>query len=175
MFILAEVTKWSDRRDSQKRVTTLDENQLGSRWFLLNPNRFVNIKAHGTGSCFKFSDNHRDRRENLSYIECESTPAELETAYNTDFDSNFITLGIFPKNDPDKTPVDTKIDPRDIAYFDAYNPDPDNYSWMIYNYKAFKRVEVLVNHNLDQIEDIAETGTTTTTSTTTTEAATEQL
>ena len=170
MFLMAEVTKWDERRDSSHKPTTLDLNQYGSRWFLLNPNRFVNIKAHGDYSCFLFSENHRDRREALGYIECNSTVDEIQTAHDTEFASKFLTLPIYPKNDPAKTPVDTMIDVDDIAYFDAYNPDPDNYCWMIYNYKAFKRVEVLVGYNLDQVEDVAETGTTTTTSTTTTDS-----
>ena len=174
MFLLAEVTKFQDRRDSTKRVTTLDENQYGSRWFLLNPNRFVNIKVHGDGTCFLFSDNHRDRRENLSYLECNSTVDEIQTAHDTEFFSKYITLPICPKNDPLRTPVDTTIDESDIAYFDAYNPDPDNFCWMIYNYKAFKRVEVLVSYNIDQVEDVAETGTTTTTSTTTSSSGTTE-
>jgi hypothetical protein len=100
-------------------------------------------------------------------VECTSTVDEIQTVYDTEFVSKFITLPICPKNDPLKTPVDTTLDVDDIAYFDAYNPDPDNFCWMIYNYKAFKRVEVLVSYNLDQVEDVAETGTTTTTSTTT--------
>jgi hypothetical protein len=174
MFLMAEVTYFQDRRDSSKRVTTLDENQYGSRWFLLNPNRFVNIKVDGTGSSFLFSDNHRDRRENLSFIKCTSTVDELQTIHDTEFASKFLTLPIYPKNDPARIPVDTMIDVDDIAYFDAYNPDPDNYCWMIYNYKAFKRVEVLVGYNLDQVEDVAETGTTTTTSTTTTSSETTE-
>ena len=167
MFALLEVTKWDERRDSSRKPTTLDINHYGSRWFLMNPNRFVNIKVHGTGSCFLFSENHRDRRENLGYAECTATVAEIITAHDTDFASNFLTLPICPHNNPLLTPVDTTLEVGDIAYFDAYNPDPDNYCWMIYNYKAFKRVEVLVSYNMDQIEDVAETGTTTTTSTST--------
>lgn len=174
MFILSEVTQWKETRDSSHKPTTLDVNQYGSRWFLLNPNRFVNIKVDGTGSSFLFSENHRDRRENLGFIKCNSTVDEIQTAHDTEFFSKFITLPICPKNDPTKTPVDTTIDESDIAYFDAYNPDPDNFCWMIYNYKAFKRVEVLVSYNLDQVEDVAETGTTTTTSTTTSDIRDEE-
>ena len=167
MFIMTEITLWDERRDSTKKVTTLDENQYGSRWFLMNPNRFVNIKVDGNGSCFLFSENHRDRRENLGFVRSNSTVDEIQTSHDTEFASKFITLPICPKNDPLKTPVDTTLDVEDIAYFDAYNPDPDNFCWMIYNYKAFKRVEVLVSYNIDQVEDVAETGTTTTTSSTT--------
>jgi hypothetical protein len=61
------------------------------------------------------------------------------------------------------------LDVEDIAYFDAYNPDPDHYCWVIYDRKAFRRVEQLVGYNLEQVEDVGETGTTTTSTTTTTE------
>lgn len=174
MFALLEVTQWREGRDSSHKPTTLDVNQYGSRWFLINPNRIVNLKVHGTGSCFLFSENHRDRRESLGYIECASTVDDIQTSHDTEFFSNFLTLPICPKNDPLKTPIDTTLDVSDIAYFDAYNPDPDNFCWMIYNYKAFKRVEVLVSYNMDQVEDVAETGTTTTTSTTTSSSGTTE-
>jgi hypothetical protein len=173
-LIMVDATMWDDRRDSSKKETTLDNNHTGYRQFLINPNRISDMKVHGTGSCFLFSENHRDRRENNSYMECNQTVAEIITAYNTAIPSDFITLPFYPHNDPDKTPVDTTLDIEDIAYFDAYNPDPDNYSWLIYNRKAFRRVEQLVGYNLEQDEDIVNTGTTTTTSSTSTTSSTDQ-
>lgn len=171
MFVLANVTKWVDLRDSTKRAHKRDIAMTGYRTFLLNPNRFVDIKDRSTLvlalSSFKFSDNHRDRRENLSYVECNLSPAQLESAHNTAFHSKFITLPFCPKNDPTKTTVDVTLDVEDIAYFDAYNdPDYPNFCWVVYNRKAFKRIEQLVAYNIRAIEDIAETGTTTTTTTT---------
>ena len=121
---------------------------------------------------FLFSDNHRDRRENNSLIECLHSPAQIQTVHDTAYASQFITFPFYPKNDPTKTPVNTMIDVDDIAYLDAYNPDPDNYCWLIYNRKGFKRVEQLVGYNLNQVEDVAETGTTSTTTTTTARSST---
>jgi hypothetical protein len=99
-----------------------------------------------------------------------ATVAEIEVAHNLAFHSKFITLPFFPKNNHYKTPVNTTLDVEDIAYVDDYN-DPDHPDhdcvWIVYNRKAFKRVEQLVNLNLDQFIDIAETGTTSTTTTTT--------
>lgn len=173
MFILTQVTKWEDRRDSSKRCHVRDVWELGYREFLLNPNRMVDIKDRSTlvipMSSFLFSDNHRDRREGNSYVECNSSPAQLATAHDTAFASKFITLPFCPKNDPARTPVDTTLDVEDIAYFDRYNDDPDNFCRVVYNAKAFKRIEQLVAYNIEQIEDVAETGNTTTTTTTTTE------
>lgn len=169
MFILSEVTKWVDNRDSKKRVHKRDEWALGHRLFVLNPGRMVEIKVHGNGSSFKFSDNDRDRREATSYLETNSTVAELITAHDTAFHSNFITLDFYPKNNHYKTPVATTLDVNDIAYVDDYN-DPDHPDhdcvWIVYNRKGFKRVEQLVRGTLDSIIDLLETGTTSTTTTT---------
>ena len=172
MFLLTQVTKWIDSRDSTKRVHKRDTWALGYRWFLLNPNRFVDIKDRSTlavarASC-KFSDVDRDRRENLSYMELNSSPAQIIAQHDVAFHSKFITLGFFPKNNPRKTPVDTTVQVDWIAYFDDYNdPNFPNAVWMVYQRAGFRRVEQLVEGTLEGIEDILETGTTSTTSTTT--------
>lgn len=171
MFILSTVTKWQDGRDSSKRVHKRDTWDNSGRLFLLNPNRMVDIKDRSTlvlarASC-KFSDVDRDRRENLSYMELDSSPAQIIAAGDTAFHSNFITLGFFPKNNPNKTAVDTAVAVEDIAYFDDYNdPDFPNCVWMVYCRKGFRRVEQLVEGTLEKIEDILETGTTTSSSST---------
>ena len=174
MFVLSNVTKWVDQRDSKKRVHARDLSVTGYRTFLLNPNRIVDMKDRSTLvlalSSFLFSDNHRDRREGTSYLEVNLSPAQIETAHNTAFHSKFITLPFCPKNDPHKTTVDVTLDVEDIAYFDAYNdPDHPNFCWVVYNRKAFKRIEQLVAYSLEEVEDVAETGTTSTTTTSTEE------
>lgn len=181
MLLLTQITKWVDQRDSTKRKHKRDEWELGYREFLINPNRITNLKVHGTGSSFLFSDNHRDRREGNSYVESNSTVAEIIATHDTPHHSNMITLPFCPKNDPRKTPVDYTLDVEDLAYFDAYNAppelglaDPDKFCWLVYNKKAFKRVEQLVAYSLREIEDIDETGTTSTTTTTTAARTTAQ-
>jgi hypothetical protein len=168
MVILSEITKWVDSRDSKKRVHLRDVWQLGYRLFILNPNRISDLKVHGNGSSFLFSDNHRDRREGNSYIESNSTVAEIEASHNTAYHSKFVTLGFYPKNNPHRIPVNTTTDVEDIAYFDDYNdPDHPNCCWMVYNKKAFKRIEQLVEGTFERIPDLLLTGTTSTTSTST--------
>ena len=166
-LLLAQITYWQDGRDSTNRVHARDIWENGYREYLINPNRIVDMRVHGTGSCFRFSDNHRDRRENTSYIETNSTVAEVITAHDEAYASKFVTLPFCPKNDPDRTPVNTTIDYEDIAYFDRYNDDPDNFVWLVYCRKAFKRVEQLVAYSIEQAEDVVETGDTTTTTTST--------
>ena len=170
MFLLTNITKWEDQRDSSKRTHKWDIWAFGYRTFLINPNRIVDMKVDGTTSMFNFSDNHRDRREGNSFIKCNSTVAQIITAHDTAFFSKFITLPFCPKNNPHKTTVDTTLDVDDIAYFDAYNdPDHPNFCWVVYNRKAFKRVEQLVAYSMEEVEDILETGTTSTTTTSTEE------
>lgn len=166
MLLLTQVTKWVTNRDGNSRVHPRDVWELGYREYLINPNRIVDLKVYGTGSQFLFSDNHRDRRESNSYLRTNSTVAEIITAHDTAYASKFITLPFCPKNDPARTPIDTTIDVEDIAYFDRYNDDPDNFVWLVYNRKAFRRVEQLVAYSIEQVEDVAETGTTTTSSST---------
>jgi hypothetical protein len=166
MLLLTQVTKWVTNRDGNSRVHPRDVWELGYREYLINPNRIVDLKVYGTGSQFLFSDNHRDRRESNSYLRTNSTVAEIITAHDTAYASKFITLPFCPKNDPARTPIDTTIDVEDIAYFDRYNDDPDNFVWLVYNRKAFKRIEQLVAYNIEQVEDVAETGTTTTSTST---------
>jgi hypothetical protein len=171
MFILSLVTKWQDGRDSSKRVHKRDTWDNVGRWFLLNPNRFVDIKDRSTiaigRSSLKFSDVDRDRRENLSYMELNSSPAEIIAQHDVPFHSKFITLGFYPKNNPHKTTVDTTVLVDWIAYFDDYNdPDHPDCVWMVYERAGFRRVEQLVEGTLEEIEDRLETGTTSTTTTT---------
>jgi len=174
MLVLAPITKWVDSRDSRKRAHARDIAFTGYREFLINPNRISDLKDRSTLvlalSSFLFSDNHRDRREGNSYIECNLSPAQIETAHNTAFFSKFVTLPFCPKNNPHKTPVNHTIDVEDLVYFDRYNdPNHPGFCWLVYNRKAFKRVEVLVAYTIEQVEDILETGSTTTTTTTTEE------
>jgi len=167
MFLLTELTSWQRGRDSGKRVHARDIFENGYRLFLINPNRIVDLKVDDDGSMFLFSDNHRDRRENLSFVRSNSTVAEVIAQHDVAFHSKFITLGFYPKNNPHKTPVDTTIEVEDIAYFDDYNdPDHPNCVWVVYCRKGFRRVEQLVEGTLEGIEDRLRTGTTSSTTTT---------
>jgi hypothetical protein len=100
-------------------------------------------------------------------VEANSTVAEIIADHDTAFHSKFITLPFYPKNNPRKTPIDTTIDVEDIAYFDDYNdPDYPHCIWLVYNTKAFKRIEQLVEGTLEGVRDRLETGTSTSTTST---------
>lgn len=173
MFVNLNIYDWRDKRDSCYRVAPLDLKLNGYREFLINPNRISDlIEGSDTSlavptSWFKFFDNHLDRRESWSYIKAYIAVQTIKDTADVAFFSNMVTLPICRNNNPDALTVDTTLQVSCIAYFDRYNPRPTEFVWMVYYNAAFKRREVLVKYNLDEIEDILETGTTSTTSTTT--------
>ena len=173
MFLLTEIYEWRDERDSTYRVAPLDEKLNGYRQFLINPNRISDlIEGSDTTlmiptSWFKFFDNHLSLRERWSYIKCYTAVSTIINTADTAFFSSMVTLPICRNNNPDGLTTDTTLPVSCIAYFDRYNPRPTEFVWLVYYNAAFKRREVLVKYNIEQIEDILETGTTSTSTTTT--------
>lgn len=135
---------------------------------VLNTNRVNLFKVRAsTKSDFYYAINPWDRRSSLGFIQATSSVSTLTTAFDTALNSNVMTLAIYPSNDVTQTPVNKYIDYEDFAYAYAYESDWTK-SWVVYTTKAFKEVKVLVNNSLDELIDLAGTGTTTTTTTTTT-------
>jgi hypothetical protein len=157
------ITSWTDQRDSSNRVAPLDGD---FREYILNTNRISDIVDIGTlaipKSRFFYSDNPADRREGLSIVECLLSPAQLITLMDTAPHSQAITLGIHKFNNIDKEEIDTTVGVWSIAYVDRYNPSPLTHVWLCYYRGAFKRMEVLCGHGLEEFIDIVQTGTTTT-------------
>jgi len=168
-YFIATVTNWSDQRDSAYRIAPADS---GSRQILLNPNRISDLKEADDStiqvpkSIFKFFDNHLDRREKWSTIKANIAVSSIIAAADTPFASQMITINIHRDNNPNKATVATTMPVACIAYADDYNPLPDTHCWIVYYNAAFKRREVLADLTIEQLEDIAETGTTSTTTTT---------
>ena len=163
MLFLALVTSWRDQRDSSNRVAPLDG---AYREFILNTNRISDLidlttVADGPKCRFNYSDNPADRREGLSVVECLLQPSQIIAYMDTAPASQAVTLGIHKFNNIDKEEIDTTIGVWSIAYVDRYNPSPDTHVWVVYYKGAFKRMEVLCGHGLQEFIDIIETGTTT--------------
>jgi len=131
---------------------------------VLNTNRIGLFKVRAsTKSDYYYSMNPLDRREKPSFIDSASSVANLTTAIDDVLSSNVMVLKTYPNNDITETPVDKNIDYSDFAYAFAYEADATK-SWVVYYAKGFKKFKVLVNNNLAQLVDLAETGATTTTS-----------
>lgn len=165
ILFLAQVYKpWVDFRDSSYRVATIDDSSEGHREFILNPFFITDVTSHTKGSTFLYSDNIGDRRESPSRIICNKTVAQLKTIADSTAHSNAITLPIHIHNNPEKDTVDTTIPWATIAYAVRYNPDPEHHVWVVYDRGSFKRVEVLCNLALEDVEDkVRGAGTTSTT------------
>jgi hypothetical protein len=160
-FIVCALTEFKDSRDSGYRVNLLDG---GTRNFLLNPSHMSEIVVDPTSalkSKFKYFDNHLNRREGYAKVKANVTVAVLQTAADTAFDSNFITLPIHRDNNPDKATTDFTMPVDCISYATAYNPDPTNHCWVCYYLAGFKRREVLCHLSIEDIEYLSATGSTT--------------
>lgn len=168
MYFLANITNWSDTRDSAYRIAPSDN--LGYRTILLNPNRIGELLEADDStiqvpkSIFKFWDNHLDRREKWSVVKANIAVATIIAAADTPFASAMITINIHKDNNPNKATVATTIPVSCLAYADKYNQD-DEHCWIVYYNAAFKRREVLADLTIEQLEDIAETGSTSTSTT----------
>jgi len=139
---------------------------------VLNTNRVNLFKVRAsTKSDFYYSINPWDRKSKPGFIQATSSVATLTTAFDTALDSNVMELVVYPNDDITATPVSKYIDYADFAYAYAYEDDWTK-SWVVYTTKAFGQVRVLVNNSLDELVDIASTGTTTTTTTSTTTSTT---
>ena len=161
ILFIAKVYNWTDSRDSSKRKVALDG---ASREYVLNPHFMTDITTNATyGSNLKYSDNFLDRREGLSSMIIDKTPAQIVTYANTAANSNTIALKICPHNNPDKTAVSTTIQWANIVYADRYNPNPGNFCWVVFLEGAFKRKEVLCNQAIEDIMRLVRSGNTTTT------------
>jgi hypothetical protein len=161
ILFIAKVYSWNESRDSGKRKTNLDG---ASREFLLNPHFMTGITTNATyGSNLKYSENFLDRREGLSSLIINKTPAQIVAYANTAAYSNTIVLPILPHNNPDKTAVNTTIQWANIVLANRYNPNPGNFCWVTYLEGAFRRKEVLVKLAIEDVMSRVRGGSTTTT------------
>jgi hypothetical protein len=139
---------------------------------VLNTNRVNTFKVRASSySDYYYSINPWDRQDQPGFVQATSTVAALIAAFDTSLDSNAMELVVYPLDDITATPVAKYIDYADFAYAYAYEADWTK-SWVVYTTKAFGKKRVLVNNSLDELVDIAASGTTTTTTTSTTTTTT---
>lgn len=132
---------------------------------LLNTNRVGLLEADGSNSKFYYTMNPLDRRESAGYVLATTSAANVIVAMDDVLSSNAMALPIFPDDDVTASAVTKYIDYADFAYAVPHGTTPASYSWVYYYSKGFKKHRVLVDYNLDQLEDLAESGDTTTTTT----------
>ena len=146
MLFLAYVMRW--QADDWKRVR---DNVNGTQ-YLLNTYRLDSIRVHtgtaasGTSSLYYF-DNPFDSRDSGHYMILDYPVDDLIHEINTVLNNNFITLAIFPNNDPTETPVDTDIGVANFAYAVAQVNHPTR-SWVTYSEAGWDLKTVLVDNTL---------------------------
>jgi hypothetical protein len=118
-------------------------------------------------SRFKYPLCRRDRRVSPSTIVTTEGIAAIKTAIDLAYNANYIDLPIFEDNLSTRSTTTYTFSVTDLVYFLPDNSSSTTRSWAFISVGAFKVVKYLVDYNLDQIIDIATTGSTTTTTTTT--------
>jgi hypothetical protein len=159
-LIKVMVTNWTDTRDSSYRKAPADGTY---RNFVINPSHISELivdPSSAAKSIFKYFDNNLDRREGYSKIKANVTVAALQTAADTAFDSNFITLPIHKYNNPAKATTNVTMPVEAFSYATEYNPSKNNHCWVVYYLAGFKRREVLVHLSLEDIRRLSATGST---------------
>ncbi len=149
MYVSVNVTKWESGRSSKNRVGLADH---GSREFIINPSKIVELKANGSGSAFYFNDCIYNRHDKPSYIETEEAPTVLQTARDTAC-SKMITLPVYRNNKTTSSTENITILTDSLVYADRYNNSPLNTSWVYLEEGAFvvKSKKILVALSVDDI------------------------
>lgn len=145
------------------------KNDTGSRIF--NTDYIVEARTVETSKTeFLYQANPRDRRSKTQRIRVTDGIATIKTAFAATWQTNYIDLPIFPNNDSTETAVANTCAKESFCYAvpDASASTSRSYVHVLEG--AFKIKKVLVDYNLDQLIDLADTGATTTTTTTTTTA-----
>lgn len=158
MIFKATVTK-----AESAKATGLVRSSSGTN-MVLNANRVFHARTRATTkSKFNYVFSLYDRRESSSYFECDSSVATLVTAADATFQSNMTAVSYYPSNDTSKTVVTTYIPSESLALAILDGSSSDR-SWLWYAQGAIIK-KILVNHDLDDIVDLFDTGTSTTSTT----------
>jgi len=158
MLFIAAVEKWvGPSVGNRPRV-----GSSGSTDWILNTENLWKIQVRATTETKGYyCDNKWDRRKPASYIEMGDTLASVTAAYDRTYASNAITLPVFENDDTSSTQVDRLIPVSSITRATAYPADTD-LTWLYYNEGARQTVRVLVNYTLQEIIDLADSGSTST-------------
>jgi hypothetical protein len=138
--------------------------------YIINPNRIKEMKVYDTNkSQFVYLFSPENDRTDHCIFQCTTTVANIIIAADASPDSSHVALRVFEDDDTTESAVVTYFRVDDIAFVEAYGT---NRSWAFISHGGNSVKRYLVNYNLDQIMDMAGTGTTTTTTTTSTTSTT---
>lgn len=130
--------------------------------FLFNANRVNGIKVRAsTKSSFMFVEELHNIKAKADYIESEDTVANLITRADYTWNSNFVTVSLYPNNDLTQTPVATSINCDSIAYVYKNVSYPATKSHIVY-YEAGKRRDAICSYSINQVYSLVDDGNLTT-------------
>lgn len=156
MLFIASVEKWEGIGKGYRvppGETSVD--------FILNTENLYKIQSRATTESKAFyHDNPWDRRKSAGYIELGDTVASVRAAFDRTFASNYITLPVYEDDDTTVATTDRDIPVKTITRAQADSASSDR-SYVWYN-EGSKEIRVLVNYTLQEIIDVADSGTTST-------------
>ena len=156
MLVLTNITKWAhyDGRASTS----------GSKW-VLNTDNIFNLQTRATTkSKFHYVDNIFDSRRGGKLVHANEAVSTIRTAFDATYNANYLTLPVYTDNNTSNSTVDRDIPVAKISRICPYTTYDVAPSWLWYQ-EGGKDIEVLVNDHLQDIIDLADTGTTTTSTT----------
>lgn len=133
----------------------------GKSWILNTENMF-NVQTRATTKTKLFyTDNRNDRKKLAKVMNLEDAKAVVLLVFDKTYASNVITLPVFDNNLSTNSTTDRSFPVDSITRGTAYTADTD-LSWLWYNEGGGREIKILVNYTLQEIVDIADSGTTST-------------
>jgi len=162
MLFKATVSEWkgSDPQYTYKKKLTSTNTQ---EW-VLNTNKVFKLEVDGSYCKLRYVDNKYGMNSHGNKMKLLETVATVRTAFDATYAHEYLTLSVFPSDDITQPTVDRDIPVEDFSQSTEDHRDSDRI-WLWYCEGEWT-VRVLCDMDLDQLVDLADTGTTTTTSTT---------
>jgi len=133
----------------------------GTGYSIINFDHVVDAKVYNTTDSLVRYIMKKDGRDVSFEFVTDETTTQLTTLANATFASNLLALPVFELDNTSSAAVTHYIPGANILFGRAYSTDISK----LWINKGGRIVTMLVDYNLDQITDIADTGTTTTTTT----------
>ena len=159
MLGIFEVSKWVGVSvGNRPRIRSSSSTQ---DW-ILNTEHMWKVQVRSTTKAkLLYTDDRWSRRKPACYMEVEDTLTSIRNCFDRTYASNYITLPIHEDNKTTSTPVDRDIPVISITRATAHAGDAD-YTWLYYNEGSCKEIKVLVSWTLQEIIDVADSGSTST-------------
>lgn len=156
MIIRLNIVAWSGRND--QRVTDTTTGNV----FLFNAKHINGVRVRAsTKSSFIFTENIKDYRATGEYLEATQSTANITTYAAYTINSEFVSLLLYPNNDPTQATVTTLVNVESISWVYKDSIEPGTRSHVVY-FEGGKRRDVLVDYSLNEVYSLIDDGNLTT-------------